>query len=76
MGGGSSQPKNTTTTTKTELPAWLSNAYTDFFNQTNQVNAKPYRPYDGQLNAAPTAAQNDAQQIAAAGARYQLPGQQ
>lgn len=41
MGGGGT-PKNTTTTTKTELPPWLSNAYTQFFNQTNQVNSKPY----------------------------------
>ena len=51
MGGGSSQPKNTTTTTKTELPPFLQNAYQGFFNQTNQVNSKPYQSYDGQLNA-------------------------
>ncbi|MBB3226992.1 hypothetical protein FHW69_001593 [Luteibacter sp. Sphag1AF] len=54
MGGGGT-PSNTTTTTKTELPAWLSNAYTSFFNQTNAVNAKPYQSYSGDLTAAPTA---------------------
>lgn len=53
MGGGG-QPKNTTTTTKTELPAFLQNAYQQFFQQTNDVNSKPYQSYDGQLNAGPS----------------------
>jgi hypothetical protein len=75
MGGGSSQPKNTTTTTKTELPAWLANSYQQFFNQTNQVNAKPYQSYGGSLNAAPNEFQNDAGALAQMGANYQLPGQ-
>jgi hypothetical protein len=43
--GGSSAPKNTTSTTKTELPPWLNTAYTDFLGQTNAANAKPYQSY-------------------------------
>jgi hypothetical protein len=54
MGGGGGQPKNTTSTTKTELPAWLNYAYTDFLGQTNAANAKPYESYGGQLNAGPS----------------------
>lgn len=50
MGGGG-QPKNTTTTTKTELPPWLASNFQNFFNQTNAVNDKPYQSYQGQLNA-------------------------
>jgi hypothetical protein len=74
--GGSDAPKNTTTTTVSQVPAWLQSDYTDFINQTNAANAKPYQQYSGQLNAAPSGSQNYAGQIAGQGASYQLPGQQ
>lgn len=73
MGGG--QPKNTTTTTETKLPDWLVNNYQSFIRQTNDVNAKPYQSYDGQLNAGPSQGQQLAGGLAQMGATYGLPGQ-
>jgi len=75
MGGGSSVPKNTTTTTINQIPEWLSNDYQSFINQTNAANAKPYMQYGGQLNAAPTSQQQYAGNLAQMGAGYNLPGQ-
>ena len=74
--GGSSAPKNTTTTTINQIPSWLSNDYQSFINQTNAANAKPYQSYDGQLNAAPSDVQNAVGQWASYGVGYGLPGQQ
>lgn len=73
MGGG--QPKNTTTTTETKLPDWLVNNYQSFIRQTNDVNAKPYQSYSGQLNAGPSQGQQLAGGLAQMGATYGLPGQ-
>jgi len=73
--GGSDAPKNTTTTTVNQVPAWLQADYTQFINQTNAANAKPYQSYGGQLNAAPTSQQQYAGNLAQMGAGYNLPGQ-
>lgn len=75
MGGGG-QPKNTTTTTQTEIPAWLTSDYQSLIGQAQTANQTPYQAYNAPLNASPSSQQADAATIAGAGARYQLPGQQ
>jgi hypothetical protein len=66
--GGSSAPKNTTTTTVNAPPAWLASAETNYLNQVKAANSTPYQSYNGQLNAAPTSQQAQASQLASMGA--------
>lgn len=73
--GNSGAPKNTTTTTVSQVPAWLQQDYTQFINQTNDANSKPYQQYAGQLNAAPSDVQNAVGQWDSYGVGYSLPGQ-
>jgi hypothetical protein len=47
MAGGST-PSNTTQTSKTELPAWMSGASENQFGWAKEVADRPYQAYDGQ----------------------------
>lgn len=59
MGGGG-QPKNTTTTTKVDVPPWLTADFQKLMSQTDAANNKPYQSYDGTLNAGMSSGQNAA----------------
>jgi hypothetical protein len=62
MAGGSSQPSNTTQTTKVELPAWLEGAAQDNFAQAQDIAKQPYTPYTGNQIAGQTPDQLQAAQ--------------
>ncbi len=57
------------------LPSWLSNAYQNYFQQTQDVNNKPYQQYGGQTVATPTADQYGATWLANRGASGQMDSQ-
>ncbi len=46
--GGSKQPSSTTTTTKTELPAWIQPYSEGYLNKSMEAANRPYEQYQGQ----------------------------
>jgi len=46
------------------LPSWLSNAYRNYFQQTQNANNKPYQQYGGPTVAGPTGNQQNALALA------------
>lgn len=64
-GGASKTPSSTTTVNKTEPPAYLQPYLTDLAKQAQTAYQQVSKdPYTGQLIAAPTAAQNQANSLA------------
>lgn len=59
----SSGPKNTTTTTKNEPPAWAIPHYQQLLNTSGQLANRPYTPYTGEQVAGLNSQQLVAQQM-------------